>query len=400
MKILVVSPPTFGAAVGGAAKDIYGTIELLNDMGHEVHLYVIGTRGQDDVLIKEFSATHGVPVHVFMPVLNNWMQWLWWVLFKSFGYVDRASYVFGQLIEDATFLKHVEKWKPDRMMFFCSYGWPIAQFARKQSIPCVFRSHNYEPDFFWEALTHGEMANPLNWVRYAAKIVGERSAARFSDVIASIPFDGVRHYREWGHTSIFILTLTYPFRSLRDPWVHAEKTPLHVFYLGASYRVRFHLRGAQELIEHIAPEVERRAPGQFVFHICGAKLPASLQKMCDGKRVIYEGYVPDLEKFMDEMDIGAFPVYTGTSMKGKVFESLCRAFPVVIPTNCLGGYDLVHDKEVLMAENTKEFVRAIMSLADERTRHRLSAGAAAFSSKLLGKDTLLKTLSTVLSVTK
>jgi len=64
--------------------------------------------------------------------------------------------------------------------------------------------------------------------------------------------------------------------------------------------------------------------------------------------LIYEGYVDDFEEFMARMDIGAFPVFTGSTIKGKIVESLCRAFPSVLTKNCLGMYDLKDGREVII----------------------------------------------------
>jgi glycosyltransferase involved in cell wall biosynthesis len=400
MRILVVSPPTFGKHPGAAAKETFANIELLRAMGHDVSLYAIGAAGQHEPLIKEVSEIAGSPVRIFMPRLDDWGDWVRRIFFESFGLVDRASYVFAQLVEDREFISFVDDSQPDAIMFFCCYAWPVARFARSRGIPSIFRSHNYEPDFFWESLEPVEMPNPSNWLRYLGKVIGEYNAVRLSDATASLPFDGMKHYYRWKRENVFVHTVTFPYKALKKPWVHERKRPLDVFYLGASYLVRFHLRGAEELITRIAPEVARQAPGDFVFHICGSKLPERLQKACDGTAIIYEGYVPDLDAFLARMDIGAFPVYTGKVMKGKVFESLCGAFPVVIPSNCLGGYVLADLEEVLMAENAETSVQAILSLRDERLRQRLSEGAAQFARTHFSKEVLMKNLERIIAAAR
>lgn len=397
MNILVVSPPTFGPSVGGAAKDIFAMARLLKEMGHTVSFYAIGTLAQHQPLIDEFSRDAGFPVRIFMPELKNAWRWVSRVLLKDYAFADRASYVFGQLVEDAAFKEYVAEFRPDTIMHFCSYSWPVAQFARDIGVKAVFRSHNYEPSFFWESLMYREMAYPPNWIRYAAKVKGERNAVRFSHAVATIPFGDVWRYQRWKSENIFLVTLTYLPAALTPSWVHEKKQPIDVFYLGASYRVRFHERGARTLIKDIAPAVIQAAPGRFRFHICGAKLPKDLERDCDGVHIIYHGYVPDLDRFLDDMDVGAFPVYTGKVMKGKVFESLCRAFPVVIPMNCLAGYALVDRREVMMAETTREFVAAIVALSDDALRKQLSEHAAEFAARHFSRDALTRVISEALA---
>ncbi len=394
-KVLIVSPPTFGNAVGGAAKDIFEIVRLLKDMGHEVSFYAIGSLGQDEKVIESFKENYGVSARTFMPFVSRSTQWAR-DIFSDWALLDGAAYVFRQLVRDEDFLKHVEEYRPDILVHFCSYSWPVAQFARERGIPAVFRSHNYEPSFFWEELEKTAQWNPVNWIRYAAKKRGEKNAVRFTSSVATIPFADMWRYRAWKPQGIFPLTLTYLPQSLRAPHVHRGKKPLDVFYLGASYRVSFHLRGAEMLIEDIAPRVLARAPGVFRFHICGAKLPQHLVDKCDGNNIIYEGYVPDLEQFLDGMDIGAFPVFTGKVMKGKVFESLARGFPIVIPRVCMAEYELTHEREVLLAETADAFVEAIVSLENEGKRAALARSATDFADEHFTKERLVVALDTVL----
>ncbi len=394
-RVLVVSPPTFGNAVGGAAKDIFEIVRLLKDMGHAVSFYAIGSLGQDEKVIEAFKKTYGVSAQTFLPTneRRNWVE----AVLRDWALLDGAAYVFRQLVQDKDFLSHVETFKPDTIVHFCSYSWPVAQFAKERGISAVFRSHNYEPSFFWEELESVGQWNPLNWIRYAAKRRGEWNAVRFTNSVATIPFADIWRYRAWKPERIFPLTLTYLPQSLRTPHMHEGKEPLDVFYLGASYRVSFHLRGAAMLIEDIAPRVLSCAPGRFRFHVCGAKLPQYLVEKCDGKNIIYEGYVPDLEKFLDRMDIGAFPVFTGKVMKGKVFESLARGFPIVIPRVCMAEYTLEHGEEVLLAETVDEFVEAIVSLENGEKRAALARGAVRFANKHFSHEALTASLSKALT---
>ncbi len=397
MKILVVSPPTFGKNVGGAAKETFGNIDLLVSMGHQVTLYVIGAPGSTHgPLIEAFAKEHQVTVKISTPDLSNWKRYLWRVLRVSFGYLDRAAYVFDFMIEDPAFADYITVWKPDAALFFCSYAWPVAPYLRTRGVPSILRSHNYEPDFFWESLNRAEWFNPFNWIRYVAKVIGEHHAVVYSDAVASLPFDGMEYYHRWKKENVFVHTISYPYKGLRGPWVHRGKQPIDIMYLGASYLVRFHLRGAEELIRNIAPEVERRAPGRFRFHILGSKMPEHVAKLCDGVSVIYEGYVEDFDGFLEHMDVGAFPVYTGKVIKGKVFESMARAFPIVIPQNCLGGYVLQDRDEVLMAENTEEFVQAILALGDDDLRLAVSTGAANFAKKDFSYEALSANLEKII----
>jgi hypothetical protein len=396
MKILVVSPHCIVKSPGAAEKDIAATVALLADMGHDVVFYTMSRASVEDALMAEYLGRKDVSVHVFVPRMTNWLNWVYRV-FQNPAFLDRAAYSFDLLVRDKEFQEVVEKGQFAVVFTFCSYSWPVLSYSRRKGIATIFRSHNYEASFFWESLDSRQRWSPVNWIRYRAKIIGEMLAVKMASVIGALPFEEISLYRKWKSEGVFVFTLTFPWKYLREPFVRRNKKPLDVFFLGANYQVVFHLRGAQFLIEKIIPEVQRMCPQQFRFHICGSKLPTYLQNKCDGKNVIYEGYVDDFEAFMENMDIGAFPVFTGKTMKGKVFESLCRAFPVVIPRNCLGGYVLENENEVLIADTEQEFVDGLVSLVDDDKRYMLSKGASEFAKREFGRDKLVYVMEDMLA---
>lgn len=393
-KILVVTPACHFSNIGAAQRDIYAAIAILQKMNFEVALYTIDSRAQEPVVLKSVADKYKIDLRTFLPARSNWPRFkrtlLEPVLF------DGAAYVFGQLVRDSVFLEYLKNYQPDCIFSFCSYSWPIFKLAKKMGIHSVFRSHNFESSFFWESLGAVEKINPLNWLRVLSKYCGEYLALKYADKVGTLPFEQVNIYKKWKSSGVEILTLLFLPGSLRQPNVHAEKDCLDLFYLGASYNVVFHLRGAQLLIENIAPRVSAMAPGKFRFHICGSKLPALLVKQCRGD-IIYEGYVPDLESFMQSMDAGVFPAMTGKTMKGKVFETLARAFPMIIPANCLGGYNLRDDKEVLLADTVELFVEKILLLADVKIRTELSNNAYNFAQKEFSGQKIVSVVSNLLS---
>lgn len=395
MKILAVTPPFHQKSTGAAEHDIIAGIEMLSRMGHEVGVAVLSPGYYDSARAKEL-VPNGVAVFPFTPPAVHFWKWFF-VSVRQPALFDRAAYSFWQMTEDREFQKFFTTEKPDLIISWCSYSWPALFFGRKRKIATLFRSHNYEPSFFFEALTGLERYSPIHWIRRVAKWRGEHSAVHFADSVATIPFEQASLYRKWRNPlDIEILTLIFLGSRLQPPFVHRDKKPLDVFYLGANYNVAFHLRGVESIITAIAPQVLKQAPGAFRFHICGSKLPERLVRQCDGTNIIYEGYVDDFNVFMSRMDIGAFPVRTGKSMKGKVFETISRAFPVVIAPNCLGGYDLKNGSEALIAESNADFVDAILSLEDDALRKKLSEGAANFAEREFAtphiKDVLQKSI--------
>lgn len=388
MKILVVASLCPRRKSGAVQHDVNAALEVLRKMEHQAALYALCTQNHHD-------GSDEAPV--FVPQ-SNLIRRFRDMACRGLSLFDGAAHMFEQLAGDVDFQKYVSEWKPEVLIGFCSNSWPVLRFARENGMASVFRSHNFESSFFWESLQAREKLNPFNWLRYAAKYQGEKNAVRFATVIGSLPFAQFDKYKKWTDPMrAKVLTLLFLGKSVRPPHFHPKKDVLDLFYLGANYKVIFHLRGARLLIEKIAPRVLRMAPGKFRFHICGEKLPKELVDKCAGN-IIYHGYVPDLEVFLTEMDAGVFPVETGKTMKGKVFESIARAFPVVISPNCLGGYQLEHGEHVLVGSSVKEFVENILSLSDPQKRKTLAEGASAFSGEHFSKEHIISQLEEILAL--
>ncbi len=379
MKILIVTPACHYTNSGATQNDIYACIRLLKKAGHEVSLVSLGSPQQNAGVLEEVGRKYEISVKIFMPQ-GGFFSWLGHAL-RDPALLDRAAYPFALLVKDHSFQDHLADLAPDVVIGFITSSWPIVEFGKKRGIRGIIRSHTFEPIFYWESLRGTARLNPLNWLRFIAKLLSERRAIITADATLTLPIAEICFYRFWNKSAVHTLPLLFPGEHLDKPWVHNDKRPLDIFYLGASYNIIFHLEGAQLLIEKIAPQVHSRMPGVFRFHILGGKLPASLVSQCNGENTIYEGYVADLDSFLKKMDIGAFPVFNGSVIKGKVSESLARLFPIVVPPNCLGTYSLENNKHLLVADNIPNFVESILKLRDDSLRLRLSEGAYEFAIK-------------------
>ncbi len=395
MKILVVTPACHFKNSGATQNDMYALLGHLRNLGHDIVLYTLDSPKQDKNTLNKVASKYNVPVETFEPDTRSMTRWIL-RLFKEPALFDRAAYVFDILARSNDFKNFVARWRPDAIISFCSFSWPVLRFAKENNIRGVFRSHVFEANFFWQELLFYQKLLPYNWFRFLAKWQGEKKAITFAKSTGTLLASEMSHYRAWKKEGVHDLTLMFPAFVMREPWVHKNKKPLDVFYLGASYNIIFHLRGAELLIKKIVPEVLKKATGEFRFHILGSKLPDYLVELCNQKDIIYEGYVPDLDLFLQNMDIGAFPVFTGTTMKGKVFDSLTRAFPVVISPVGTGEYKITTEKEVLIATDIKDFVTGIMRLRDDNLRYNLSSGAHQFTKNIFGKETIERVLTELL----
>ena len=131
-------------------------------------------------------------------------------------------------------------------------------------------------------------------------------------------------------------------------------------------------------------------PGKFKFHILGAKLPFGNL----ASNITYEGFIPEgqLNSFFVTMDAGIFPVFSGRGMKQKIFESLCRSFPVIAPRISIGEYDLKNGQNFIEANSVDEFASSIISLNNVILRKELSIGADQFTAANFNRESFVKIL--------
>ncbi len=390
MKVLVVTPACHFSNPGGVQEDVYATIGLLQTMGHEVALYTADSPQQSQDMLAHVGKTYGIDARLFRPPALKTGEWLM-ASRREPSLFDRAAYPLALLSESEDFRAYARGF--DVVLAFCSYAWPVLKAAHDLGKKTILRSHNFESEFFWEGLTAKEKCHPLNWLRRLAKYRGERLAVRYADVVGTLRFRETALYEKWKPGAIKDFTLAYLPPIVHGPRRQKTEGPLDIFYLGASYNVTFNRRGAEVMLREIAPPVHLAAPGAFRFHICGGKLPDDLRALCDGKGTIYEGYVERLEPFLDRMDAGVFPIFTKVrSVRGKIFGSICRAFPTILTRIGAGEYPLVDGQHVLYAETPDEFVRQILALRDVGLRNRLSQEAAAYSQREFSQEALLSQL--------
>ncbi len=281
-------------------------------------------------------------------------------------------------------IKHkIESWHPDVVWLEPSFLWPLARTVRRLGVPIIMRSVNFESQHYLQEAGIG----PFTLLKAASKLLNEYTAAHSCDVLFAISPDDRDKYKKFGAKYCAVLPLRKLPDFLKFEHIPKETKILHVAFAGSSYNVRHNLAAARMIIEEIAPTVNQLMPGVFVFHIFGAKLPAYLQRECLDN-VIYESYVPNLDRFYHEIDIALAPKLYGGGMQQKVFEPIVRGIPTITSKNALVGYPMRPSEEVLLAHSPKEYADRLIDLADVTLRKQISAAAQKSARNLFSQEIL------------
>lgn len=121
----------------------------------------------------------------------------------------------------------------------------------------------------------------------------------------------------------------------------------------------------------ILPKVLTHLP-DAKLHIIGSKMPPAVRDL-QGEHIVTHGYVEDVAPFLTSCVLSVAPLRYGAGVKGKINQSMSYGLPVV-STNCgAEGMHLVHDHDILIADDPAEFALQVVRLArDEELWNSLS----------------------------
>jgi glycosyltransferase involved in cell wall biosynthesis len=142
----------------------------------------------------------------------------------------------------------------------------------------------------------------------------------------------------------------------------SDKT-LAVFH--GTYSYEPNEEAVTEIRTKIAPKL---LDEQIDFVIAGSGVPEFSEKNVHGV-----GFVDDLYSFLNACDVAVVPLQTGGGTKLKMFDYMACGIPVVTSPEGAEGIDLDHQKHVLIAKDTKEFINGVQTLLKNPSKKRLLA---------------------------
>jgi glycosyltransferase involved in cell wall biosynthesis len=92
------------------------------------------------------------------------------------------------------------------------------------------------------------------------------------------------------------------------------------------------------------------------LHIAGRNMPDWI-KSKRIKNVVFHGEVPNAADFINQHSIMVVPLLSGSGMRAKILEGMALGKVVVTTSLGLEGIEAKNKKQVLIANDTKEFVQ-------------------------------------------
>lgn len=380
-KILVITPrfpyPEFGACEQDRAEGV----RQLQSLGFEVEVIGMCFNWQNISAIQEFWKKEGI--HVYPSVYRfAGTTGITGHIKKLFFFITHPWCLDGSALEYARHdVRHlvqsrIDLFRPDYVWFDYTYLWPLYSIVKRSGLPIIVRSINFEADHFLDE----DGKSFFNYLKYIPKYFTEKITAIKADVLFSISPREEAKYIALGAMHVTNL----PLRALQHKLGTHEPRhtdTLHVFFSGSTYNVSHNRRALEFIVKDIAPAVFKKHGAAFVFHITGGKFPKDFEPYVRDN-VVYEGFVDDMETFLQSMDIALVPSFFGAGMQQKIFEPLARGFPTITHARGLGGYPFEPKTDFLVADDKDSFIEALVTLCSYDVRRTISVAAVSRSRSL------------------
>lgn len=398
-KILVITPslpfPTTGAEQADRA---WGPIQLKN-LGYGVKVIAKLVAWQSWEQVKEIEKKIGIPIiavpyrfsNKTLTIKDKIKKFL--LKFSNPFLLDGAALEYADKKIKETLKNELETWRPDIVWFDYTYLWPLYSIVRKQKIPIITRSINYEPIHFLQE--DGYM--PLNLLKSVPKFFSEFLSSVKSDHVFAITPKEEKIYKKMNKQVSTLPLRGLPY-CLKKSHPISEKKTMNVFFMGSTYNVPHNKRALEFVLKEIAPFMHENYPNQFIFYILGKKVPENYNKYFINN-VIYKGptYGEELEKFFAEMDTAIIPSFFGAGMQQKIFEPLARGIPTITSARGIADYPFKDRVHVYFANSKTDYVNCLLELKDQNRREKLSRESINLASELFSHQTIDKTVQSAIN---
>lgn len=139
---------------------------------------------------------------------------------------------------------------------------------------------------------------------------------------------------------------------------------LDLLFIG-NFRHRPNTDAIRYFLEEVFPHVLREIPDAR-FRIVGFDTPPEIFAL-NSETIRVEGFVPNVEPLFRSCRVFVAPLRYGAGMKGKIGQALSFGLPTVTTSIGAEGMNLTDGREVLIADEPKQFADAIINLYQSAT---------------------------------
>lgn len=142
------------------------------------------------------------------------------------------------------------------------------------------------------------------------------------------------------------------------------------------------------LIHSVLPEVQ--------FHIVGSEASEEVLRLGKIPGVVVDGFVRNLDSFMDTMRVNVAPLRFGAGIKGKIAMTMGAGVPCVCTTIAAEGMHIMDGIQALIADDEDSFAQSVIMLYNDALLWNvLSENGLALVNRFFGEESNRRSLLTV-----
>ncbi len=242
----------------------------------------------------------------------------------------------------------------------------LGTIKRHSKAKVILRSHNLEY-MIWERLANSTtnkakkvylkiLANQLK--KYETTIINQ------VDGIASITNEDGKKYKALGCNKPIV---TIPFGVDLSEFKFEKLNSSHadLFHIG-SMDWKPNLEGIAWFSEKVWPKIQQSFP-ELVFHLAGRNMPQWLLNS-KNNNIVNHGEVSVSNDFIKQYSIMIVPLLSAGGMRIKIIEGMALGRVVISTSIGAEGISYSNRKNILIADNPKEFVEALEWLFEDKDR--------------------------------
>ena len=127
--------------------------------------------------------------------------------------------------------------------------------------------------------------------------------------------------------------------------------------------------------KRIFPFIKKKMP-EVVLKLVGSSPTREVLKLSEIDGVEVVGTVADVNPYLQEASCFVTPFRRSAGIRGKVLEALATGTPVVSTTKGACGIRAIHGREILIADNPREFAKCVIDLLMNDELYKKIAAAA------------------------
>lgn len=252
------------------------------------------------------------------------------------------------------------------MLYMTAYLDVVRKYSKARFI---LRSHNIE-HLIWQRITLNTK-NPFK--RYYLKHLFltlkhyELEMLRKTDgIIAITPTDAAFFEQHAGKTPV----ISIPFGIELDKYQKhvAQPQVTDLFHIG-SMNWYPNEEGILWFLSKVWPLVSQELPA-LKLYLAGRQMPEWLKKI-DMRNVEILGEVPDALEFMNNHAVMVVPLFSGSGIRVKIIEAMAAGRAVISTEVGAEGIRVTHGEDILLANNTDDFLEMIKKVQDTGYRQNI-----------------------------